>query len=120
MTREQFTAQKTDSERRISRRVIPVGIVYAVRLISVPASVFLLVLLFRFSGTSARNTICLELGLCLALFIVSFPLERASKSRFFSLALKCPICQSCLVFIRALKTLETGCCYHCGTRVFDL
>ena len=120
MTRDEFISHKTESELRISRQVIPVGIVYSVRLAAAFSSVVLAVLLFRYFSTDARTTILLAFGVCVLLFFVSFPAERHSRSRFFTLALKCPFCQSCLVFIRAQKTLETGCCYHCGKSVFDL
>ena len=120
MTREQFISQKKDSERRIVRRVVPVGIIYSVRVASAFAGMVLAVLLWRFFPTGARTTILIEFGFCVLLFVGSFPAERDSRRQFSRLALKCPSCQSCLVFVRAEKTLETGCCYDCGKRVFDL
>ena len=120
MTREEFISLKKDSERRISRRVVPVGIIYSIRLVSPLAALILAALLWRFFSTEARTTILVELGVCVLLFVGSFPAEGDSRRQFSRLALKCPACQSCLVFVGAEKTVETGCCYECGQKVFDL
>ena len=120
MTREEFMSQKADSERRICRRVIPLGVIYSIRITSAPAAIILAVLLVQFFATEARTTILLELGFCLLLFGASFPGERDSTRQFLRLALRCPSCGACLVFQRAPKTTDTGCCYECGKRLFDL
>jgi hypothetical protein len=118
MTREQFLSQKTEAERRIRHRVVPVGIIYSIRLLSVLAGVFFSVLLWTRFATGVRIVILSELGICVLLFVVGVRAERDSKRQFVELALKCPECQSCMVFNRAEKTVETGYCYHCGRRFF--
>lgn len=122
ITREQFISRMRDSERGIRHRVVPLGIIYSIRLVSAFAGLVLSVLLFWFLATEARNTVLIELGVCILLFVGSYAAEWDGKRRFVRLALKCPSCQSCLVFLRtdqaAQKTLETGRCYHCGERVF--
>jgi|ERR1035441_8545175 hypothetical protein len=103
MTREQFISQKTESERRIRHGVVPVGIISSIQLVSVPASIFLAVLLWRFFATGASTAIFCGLGLCVFLFVVGFRAERDSRRQFVRLALKCPECQSYLVFNRTEK-----------------
>lgn len=120
MTRDEFMSQKSESERRIRRRIVPVGIIYAVRLASVFGLIYCGVLQWRFYGTAVYMPMLFAVGFLVLLFGLSFPVARNGYRRFVQLALKCPFCQSCLVFNRAAKTVETGCCYHCGKRVFDL
>lgn len=120
MTREQFLSQKTESERRIRHRVVPVGIIYSMRLLAVLAGIFLAALLWTRFATGARSAILGELGVCVLLFVVGVSAERDSRRQFVELALKCPECQRCLVFNQAGKTVETGCCSYCGRRLFDL
>ena len=124
MTHDEFLMQMSDAEREIRRHVLPLGIIYSVRLASGVAGPVLVVLLFLYFFTAARTAILFELGFCILLFGASFPVERQHKARFVRLALKCPSCQSCLVFLRNDRageaTLETGCCYHCGRRVFEV
>jgi len=119
MTREEFISQQTDSERRIVRRVVPYGIIYSIRLVSAVAIVLLAVLLWIYFATDARNSILYELGFCLLLFVGSFPVERDTRRQFPRLGLRCPSCQSYLIFLDGRKTAETGCCHHCGERIFD-
>ena len=120
MTQDQFISQKIDSERRIRHRAVPVGIIYSLQLASVPASILLAVLLWRVFATGAWTAILCGLGGCVLLFVVGVRAVQDSRRQFVRLALKCPECQSCLVFSQAEKTVETGCCYHCGRRFFDL
>lgn len=120
MTRDEFVSKKSESEQRIRCSVVPVGIIYAMRLGAVFGLIFCGVIQSKFYGTDFNKTILFALGILVALFAVSFPAARYSRRRFEQLALKCPSCQSCLVFHRASKTVETGCCYHCGKRVFDV
>ena len=120
MTQDQFISQKIDSERRIRHRAVPVGIIYSIQLASVPASILLAVLLWRVFATGAWTAILCGLGGCVLLFVVGVRAVQDSRRQFVRLALKCPECQSCLVFSQAEKTVETGCCYHCGRRFFDL
>ena len=117
MTRDEFILQKTESERRICRRVIPMGFIYSIWVATVPAVVFLAVLLLMYFTTEARTTILYELVFCVLLFAISVPAARDSTKQFARLAVKCPFCQSYFVFIpaqEAQKTLETGCCHNCG------
>ena len=120
MTREEFLLLQADSERRIKRRVIPMGIIYSIRLVSFPASIFLALLLWEYFATDARTIILWELGFCVLLFIGSFPAERDGRKHFARLGLKCPSCQKHLIFSFGKKTAETGRCYHCGERVYTL
>jgi len=127
MTRAEFITAQTKSERRISWRVIPLGVLYSIRLVS-PLVILILALslpgIWRLGDVGLRVEFVVGLVCFITLFICSFPLERDSKTQFQKLALMCPACQSYLVFMRydtvRSKTLETGCCYHCGKRVFDL
>jgi hypothetical protein len=119
MTRGEFISAKTDSERRICPRVIPLGIISAVQLISALACTVLAVILWMFFNTTARDTILVESGICLAMFVGSFPAEKDSKTHFARLALTCPFCHGCLVFSHSMKTSTTGVCCHCDKRVFD-
>jgi hypothetical protein len=123
MKREEFIAQMTQAERQIRRRVVPLGVVYAVRLASAFACLVLAVLLFLPRVKDARITLLFELGVCVLLFLASFAAERDAKRRFVRLAAKCSKCQTSLVFlemdVEGRKTLETGCCYKCGGPVFD-
>lgn len=120
MTREEFASQITASEQQIRRRVIPLGLIYSIQLAGAIGGIALAVCLFQYYATAARNTILIELGICALLFFAGFPVARISKRRYISLSLKCPSCQSCLVFMPAEKTLETGQCYKCGQRIFDV
>jgi hypothetical protein len=120
MTREEFVSQMTASEQQIRRRVIPLGFIYSMQLAVAFGGIALAACLFWYFTTAARNILLAELGICALLFFAAFPMERASRRRFISLAVKCPSCQSCLVFMREEKTLETGRCYKCGQRVFDV
>jgi hypothetical protein len=119
MTRAEFLSQQKESERRIVWRVIPLGIIYAIRGMSVVFSIYLAVMLWMYYGTTARNVIVGELIFCVLLFAISFPAERDSKRNFARLGLRCPFCQKFLVFVGGMKAAETGCCDHCGARVFD-
>jgi uncharacterized membrane protein YagU involved in acid resistance len=119
MTRDEFVSKKSESERRIRRSVVPVGIIYAIRLASVFGFVYCGVIQWRFYGITLYKPMLVALGLLFLLFGVTFPLARTSIKRFKRLALKCPACQGSLVFTWATKTVETGCCCHCGQRVFE-
>jgi len=119
MTREQFLSQKTESERRIRHRVVPVGVIYSIRLLSVLAGILLAVLLSTRFASGIRTAILGELGICVLLFVVGVRAERDSRRQFAELALKCPECERHLVFNHAEKTVETGCCSYCGRRLFD-
>ena len=127
MTREEFLKKQGDSERRIKRRVIPLGIVYTVRLMSPFVIVFLALLLpgiWQLGDARIRVEFVMAIVCFILFFVGSFPLERDTKTQFQRLALRCPECSSYLVFIRydteGSKALESGCCYYCGKRVFDL
>jgi hypothetical protein len=114
-TRDEFIRQKVDSERQIRRRVIPLGIIYAIRLAIIPCGIQAAYLTWN---TGSHIPVFCGLVFCALLFVISFPVERNNKRRFVELALKCPSCLSCLVFED--ETLKTGRCYHCGERIFDL
>ena len=120
MTQAEFVAKQADSERRIVRRVVPYAVIHSVRLVSALAVIVLTALLWRYFATEARTAILWELGACVLLFVVSFPLERDTRRQFPRLGLRCPSCQSYLIFLDGKKTAETGCCHHCGERIFDL
>jgi len=119
MNREEFLSKQAESERRIKRRVVPMGVIYAIRLASVFGGVILMALLCIFFTTDARNPVLLALGICGILFAASFPAERDSRMNFAKLALKCPSCQDFLVFIEGRKTAATGICPRCAARIFD-
>jgi hypothetical protein len=124
MTKDEFTSQMADAERNIRHSVLPLGIIYSVQLASAFGLVYSAVLQWKFCRTDTQTATLLAIGCCLLLFLGGFPVERFSKRRFVRLALKCPACQSCLVFLRGdaegQKTLDTGLCYRCGKRVFDI
>jgi hypothetical protein len=119
MTREEFILEKSESERQIRRLVIPVGIIYSLRIGAILGLIYCAVLLWEFFGTPVPTRILLVIGFLVLLFGISFPAARYSYRRFAQLSLKCPFCQSCLVFDRADVTTKTGCCYHCGKKVFE-
>ena len=119
MTKEEFVSRQADAERRIRRLVSPLGIIYSIRLAVAGYGLYLLIPLFQYFNTEARAVILYELGACILVFAASFPWERYSKRRFVELAIKCPSCQSILVFLREEKTNETGICYNCGRKVFE-
>ena len=54
------------------------------------------------------------------MFAITFPWERYSKRRFVELAVKCPSCQSVLVFLHDEKNIDSGRCYNCGQQIFEL
>jgi hypothetical protein len=127
MSRAEFITTQTESERRIGRRVIPLGVLYSIRLVTPLVILILAVFLpsiWKLGLVGFRVEFVIGLIGFIFLFVSSFPLERDSKRQFRKLALMCPECQSYLVFMSynpiKSKTLETGCCYHCGKRVFDL
>jgi hypothetical protein len=119
MTREEFLSKKADSERQIRRSVIPFGLIYSIRLVSPVCIIVLAVLLAIHFGTAARKTILFELLFCVLLFGITFPVERDGRKRFARLGLRCPSCQSYLIFTDGKKVAETGRCPHCGALVFD-
>jgi len=126
MTRSEFITAKKDSEQRITRRVFPFGVLYTLRVVS-PLVILVLGLsmpTFWFVDGGFRVVGFIALVCFIVIFIGSFPLERDAKRQYQRLAFKCPACHGYLVFLEcrmdSLKTLETGCCYHCGKRVFDL
>ena len=119
MTKEEFITQQADSERRIKLRVMPVGIIYSIRIAVAFGALVLPIPLFLYFNTEARTTILYVLGSCIMVFAMTFPWERYSKRRFVELAIKCPSCQSPLVFLFDLKTNETGICYSCGKKIFE-
>jgi hypothetical protein len=123
MTKDEFMSKMADAERDIRHSVVPLGIIYSVRLGSAFGIIYSAWLQWQMCGTDIQNPTLIAAGVCILLCAGSFPFERYSKRRFVRLALKCPECQSCLVFLRndetAAKTLMTGCCYRCGKRVFD-
>jgi len=119
MTREEFISRQVESERRIRHRVIPFGVIYAVRLASPVCIIILAVLLWICFETEARNLIFLELVFCVLLFAATFLAERNSRKQLGRLGLKCPSCQGYLIFSDGKKTAETGYCPHCGARVFE-
>jgi hypothetical protein len=124
MTKEEFMTRMADAERQIRHSVTPLGIIYSVQLAGAFGLVYTAVLQWKFCRTDIQTATLLATGSCLLLFLGGFPWERYSKRRFVRLALKCPACQSCLVFLQrdaeGQKTLDTGLCYHCGERVFDV
>jgi hypothetical protein len=120
MTRDEFVSQKSESERRIRLSVVPLGIIYSVRCASFLGLICCGVIQWKLYGSGVYAPMPLAVGFLVLLLGLTFPLARASIKRFRRLALKCPACESCLVFSRAMKTVETGCCYQCGQRVFDL
>lgn len=119
MTREEFLSKQAESERRIRRRVIPLGVIYFIQLASSVGSIILAVLLWIYFATDARNAILLELVFCVLLFAATFPAERDSKKHFARLGLRCPSCQGYLILNDGKKTAETGHCHQCGMRVFE-
>ncbi len=119
MTREEFISLQVESERQIRRRVIPFGVIYAVRLVSPVCIIILGVLLWIRFETEARNVIFLELVFCVLLFVTTFPVERNSRKQLARLGLKCQSCQGYLIFSDGKKAAETGHCPHCGARVFE-
>ena len=120
MTRDEFTMLTTGSERRIKRSIFPLGITYSVRLAFGGYGIYLIVLFFMHFNTEATSVILYGIVVCGFFFTVTFPWERYSKRRFVELSVKCPSCHSCLVFLQDENTLNTGRCYHCGTKVFDV
>jgi hypothetical protein len=119
MNLEDFLSKQAESERRIRRRVLPMGLIYAIQLASIFCAVVLVVILWVNFATDARNTILLALGICVLLFAAGFPLGRDSRKQFAKLGLKCPSCHNYLVFIDGRKTAETGRCPHCGVQIFE-
>lgn len=120
MTREEFLSKQADSERRISWRVLPLGVIYFIRLISLVASMILALLLWTYFATDARKIILFEAVFCVLLFVGSFVAERHGTRQFARLGLRCSYCQGFLVFIDGKKAAATGCCPHCGERVFTV
>src|SRR5437879_5503789 len=124
MTKGEFMLQMVGSERAIRRSVVPLGIVYSLRIGSGFGVFYSAWLQWKVSGTDIQPATLVAICVCIIICVGTFPLERFSKGRFVRLALKCPTCQSCLVFLRndsdAARTLETGCCYHCGKPVFHI
>jgi hypothetical protein len=123
MTKDEFISQMTGAEGRIRHRVLPLGVIYSVRLGAIFGFAYSVVEQWKLCGRDIQTATLLAAGCCVLLCVATFPFERYSKKRFVMLATKCPTCGSCLVFLRndttTAKTLETGCCYHCGKRVFD-
>ena len=120
MKREEFLSKQADSERRISRRVIPLGVIYFIRLVS-PVGILILALLLRiYFASDARNSILYELLFCVLLFVGSFLAEKYSRKQLSKLGLRCPACQGYLIFVEGKKTAETGRCHHCGAQIFEL
>ena len=118
MTRAEFLSRQTDAQRRIRRRVVPFGIVYMVQLGMFGFIPYLLQLLYRYFDTTARAPILYELGFCALLLASTFFVLRDGRRRYATLAPHCPACRAALVFDHG-KTAQTGCCWRCGTRVFD-
>lgn len=123
MTRDEFISEMSDAELHIRHSVLPLGIIYSVRLGSffgIPYSIFQQ---WKAFGMDVQMPTLLAVGSCILVCAATYPIERYSKKRFVRLAFKCSSCGSCLVFLRndgtAAKTLDTGCCYRCGNRVFD-
>jgi uncharacterized membrane protein len=119
MTREQFLLTQADSEHQVRRRVVPMGIIYFLRLAAAFCSVILAVLLYINFATEARNVIFFELAFCISLFVASFVAERASKKHFAKHALKCRSCNGYLIFVDGKKAAESGHCPHCDAQVFE-
>ena len=119
MTRNEFLLKKRESERRIRRRVIPLGVIYSIQLVAAPASIVLMVLLWKYWDTEARNIVLTESVFCILLFAGSLFAERDSRRHYDRLALRCPFCGICLVFIPGKKTVDTGLCYSCGKRIIE-
>jgi len=117
-------SQMGSSERDIRRSVLPLGIIYSLRIGSGFGVFYSAWLQWKVSGSDVQAVTLIAIGICVLVCFGTFPLERFSKSRFVRLALKCPTCQSCLVFLSndstAARTLETGCCYQCGKLVFEI
>jgi hypothetical protein len=120
MTKDEFMLQKSESERIIRRRVIPVGLIYSVRMASFLGLALCGVFLWKFYNPAFYTPILPAACVLILLFGISFPAARSSNRRFARFALKCPSCQRWLVFSGAAETVKTGCCYGCGNRIFDL
>ena len=119
MNRKEFLLKQAESERLIGRRVIPIGIIYATRLALTVCCIILMLFLWVYFTTEARNIIFFMLGTCILFFVASFPIARDSRRQFKKLSLKCPSCQYYLVFINGKQAAETGRCPHCGVQIFD-
>lgn len=123
MTRNEFLSEMSNAERHIRHSVLPLGIIYSVRLGSFFGIFYAVFQQWKSFGVDIQTPTLLALACCILLCAATYPVERYSKRRFVRLAFKCSCCGSCLVFLRndetAAKTLDTGCCYHCGNRVFD-
>ena len=117
-------SQMGSSERDIRRSVLPLGIIYSLRIGSGFGVFYSLWLQWKVSGWDIQPATLIAIAICVLVCFATFPLERFSKSRFVRLAVKCPTCQSCLVYLSndstAARTLETGCCYRCGEPVFEM
>src|SRR5438552_13425581 len=98
MTRDDFLSKQADSERRIRWRVIPLGIIYSIRLVSPVCSMILAVLLWIYFGIDARNIILAELVFCVLFFGGSFLAGRDSRRQFAKRGLRCLSCESYLIF----------------------
>ena len=88
MTRAEFVSQKSESERRIRCSVVPVGIIYAMRLGAVFGLVYCGVIQWGSYGTAIYKPLLFAVGFLLALLVASFPAARYSRRRFAELALK--------------------------------
>ena len=119
MTRDEFIKQISESEQKIMNRVFPVGIVFAVRLGTIEGLIVCGWLQWRFCGANLYSPMLLAIGILVLLFCGSIPAASYCNKRFDQFALKYPFCHCYMVFNLATKTVETGCCYHCGKRVFD-
>ena len=119
MTRDEFMKQKSESEQKIMNHVFPVGIVFAVRLGTIGGLIYCGWLQWRFCGANLYSPMLLAIGILVLLFCGSIPAASYCNKRFDQFALKYPFCHCYIMFNLATKTVETGCCYHCGKRVFD-
>jgi len=116
-------AEMSDAERSIRHSVPPLGIIYSVRLGSFFGIFYAVFQQWKSFGMEIQMPTLLAVACCMLFCAATSRMERYCKKRFVRLAFKCSSCGSCLVFLRndgtAAKTLDTGCCYHCGNRVFD-
>lgn len=82
MKRDEFVSQKSGSERRIRCSVVPVGIIYAMRLGAVFGLVYCGVIQLRFYGTAIYKPLLFAVGFLFSLLVASFPAAQHSRKRF--------------------------------------